>query len=146
MGNLAGIAKKEDFGAPMILLDAASVTTESGVENDIRGNPGKRQVTVISKDCWKEACEELKAELPWTTRRANLMVEGILFEDLLDKQIHIGELELLVTGPCAPCSRMEGMHAGLQKALTPKLRGGITCTVLKSANINIGDSVTVIDG
>ena len=47
MTKLIGIAYKTEKRGAMITTEAASVTQKTGVEKDIFGRPGKRQVTVV---------------------------------------------------------------------------------------------------
>jgi MOSC domain-containing protein YiiM len=67
----------------MELLSESLVTPELGVVGDYRGRakpngrPSRRQVSVLRREDWAEAEAELADELPWTMRRANLMVEGV---------------------------------------------------------------------
>lgn len=123
----------------MIELQAAEITLEKGVENDFRGKPGKRQVTLLSAERWAEACQAVGETLPWTTRRANLLVEGIDFDALEGQQLRVGQAILQVNGECEPCSRMDEAKAGLQKAMKPRLRAGLLATVLVPGNIKVGD-------
>ena len=143
MGRLVGIARREAKRAEMQMLDTADISAQTGVANDFRGKPGNRQVTVISREAWAAACEDLGQEIPWTTRRANLLVEDIELPQRTGDVIEIAGVRLLVTMEVDPCSRMEEQFAGLQAALTPDWRGGVACTVLKGGPIRIGDSVSV---
>jgi len=140
-GRVVAIARKEKSRAPMEELDAAFVTTEAGVEGDYRGNPDDRQVTVVTRESWQAACAEMGKEIPWTTRRANILIEGLRVEGKLGKTIRIGDLALQITGETDPCSRMEEQVAGLRQALTPDWRGGVTCRVASSGRIAVGDGV-----
>jgi len=142
-GNLLAIATKEAKRAPIILLESTNITTDKGVEGDHRGKPGDRQITVISQDSWDEACQDLNKSLPWTARRANLLVGGIRFNKSAGQFIHIGELVLEITGETKPCDRMDEFYQGLQEALRPEWRGGITCKVLNPGSIKIDDVVTL---
>ncbi|MCJ8301899.1 MOSC domain-containing protein [Shewanella sp.] len=142
MSTLIAIGFKPIKQQPMTLVTKASVTCSHGVEQDFFGRPGKRQVTVMSKEQWHTVCAELNAMLPWTTRRANLLVEGLSFTPAhVGKILQIGELKLEITGETDPCKKMEIAHAGLEAALRPDWRGGVTCRVLNDAVINAGDSV-----
>jgi len=142
MASLQGISYKVVKRGPMLETSNALVTTTTGVAQDIFGKPSKRQVTVLSAEQWQQACNQLNIDLPWTTRRANLLIEGLLFDaDSVGKILNIGELQLLITGETDPCKKMELVQPGLEAALTPDWRGGITCRVLNDANINIGDTV-----
>ena len=142
MTKLIGIAYKTEKRGTMITTEGASVTQKTGVENDIFGRPGKRQVTVMSIQQWQQACNEVDKNLPWFTRRANLLVDGISFSAQdQGKQIVIGELILEITGETDPCKKMEIAYPGLEKALLPDWRGGVTCHVLNDASIAINDLV-----
>ena len=126
--RLLAIAVRRRSRGTMQELAEAEVTLDGGVGDDFRGRAGRRQVTVLSLESWQAACRELgQPELPWTTRRANLLVTGV---DLAAAGVlRIGEVELEVTGETAPCERMEEACPGLRAALTPAWRGGVTCRV-----------------
>ncbi len=144
MGRLVGIARRDQKRAEMEILDDADISEQTGVANDFRGKPGKRQVTVISATAWAAACEELGQEIPWTTRRANLLVEDIELPQRTGDIIEIAGARLLVTMEVDPCSRMEEQFKGLRSALTPEWRGGVACAVLKGGPVRLGDSVSVL--
>jgi len=143
MGKLAGIARRDRKRAPMENLTRAEIRTGSGVAEDSRGKPGPRQVTVISVAAWQDACAEVGTEIPWTTRRANLLVEGIDLANTVGAVFHIGAVRLLVTGEVDPCSRMDEQCPGLTDALRPAWRGGVSCTVLAGGPVAIGDAVVL---
>lgn len=140
-GKVLAIARRAASKAPMEELDTAHVSVEAGVEGDLRGEPGERQVTILTRESWHAACAEVGEELPWTTRRSNILIEKLRVEGKLDSRICIGDLELAITGETDPCNRMEEQVAGLRRALTPDWRGGVTCRVLKSGSIRVGDRV-----
>ena len=142
-GKLLGIAIKKSTRAPMILKKSAIVTIEKGVNGDHRGNQGDRQVTVISRESWEKACQDLKKSLPWISRRANLLIEGIVIKKSTGKFLQIGELVMLITGETKPCYRMDESYPGLQEVLKTEWRGGVTCRVIKSGNIKIDDAVSM---
>ena len=83
---------------------------------------------------------ELGAALPWTLRRANLLVARISLRPLAGSRIVIGEVILEVTGAADPCRRMDEAHAGLRRALTPSGRGGVRCRILVGGRIAVGDA------
>lgn len=143
MGRLVGIARRDKKRAVMQVLETAEISTNSGVALDFRGKPGKRQVTVISADVWRQVCQELGTEVPWTTRRANLLVEGLVLPRVAGGEIRIGDVRMRVTGETDPCSRMDEQCAGLTAALKPEWRGGVCCTVLSSGAVTIGDAVSL---
>ena len=140
-GKLLGIAIKKDTNLPMIELTEAQVTLESGVDSDFRGKPGRRQITVVSREAWEEACSELGVNISWINRRANILIEGLPTKGKIGYELQIGETLLKITGETKPCTRMDQNHQGLQNALKPEWRGGVTCQVLKPGKIEVGSDV-----
>ena len=138
--RLLAIAVRHRSRGAMQELAEAAVTREDGVADDFRGRTGRRQVTVLSLESWQAACREAgDPKLPWTTRRANLLVTGV---DLAAAAVlRIGEVELEVTGETAPCERMEEAYAGLRAALEPAWRGGVTCRVRQPGTLRPGAPV-----
>lgn len=143
MGKVLGIARRGKSRAPMEALDAVDVAVETGVEGDVRGSLRDRQVTVLARESWDAACEALGRKLPWTVRRANILVEGLHLAGEVGKTIRIGDLALVVTGETDPCSRMEEQAEGLREALLPDWRGGVTCRVAQGGAIRVGDGAEI---
>ena len=143
MPTLIAIARKPASRAPMAELESARVTTSAGVDGDIRGKPGDRQVTILCRDAWRTACAELDVELPWTYRRANLLVDGIPLFESTGTFLRIGNALFEITGETEPCGLMESQHTGLLAALQPDWRGGVCCRVLAGGTISVGDNVAV---
>jgi MOSC domain-containing protein YiiM len=142
-GKLIAIAVRAKSRAPMVEVDQATITSERGVAGDFRGTPGSRQVTLLSAADWNAACEVLGEQLPWTVRRANLLVEGLALCDTTDAIIRIGEVVLQVSGETKPCSRMDEAAPGLRRALTPRWRGGVCCRIISGGKVAPGAAVTL---
>lgn len=144
MITLTAIAIKHASRSPMQELSSSSISTESGLEGDFRGKPGNRQITLLSHESWQQACGELRAELSWLTRRANLLLTGISFspEDV-GKVLVIGDVRLEITRETNPCKRMNEIQQGLEKTLTPDWRGGVCCRVLKGGQVSAGDVASI---
>lgn len=144
MGTLKGIGYKLKKYGVVETAKEAYVGLLTGVDRDIRGLPGKRQVTVLSEEAFDEACTELGANLPWTIRRANLLISGINLENSKGKSLQIGKVVLEITGETGPCYRMDEQFEGLKDALQPNWRGGVTCRVVSEGYISLGDEVNLI--
>lgn len=141
LGRLRGIATRPAKRTVMIAKPMGEILASTGVGGDFGRKRGKRQVTVLSEEAWRAACDELGVVLPWTTRRANLLVAGIPLQPLAGSRIVIGEVILEVTGETDPCKRMDEQHEGLRAALTPQGRGGVTCRVIAAGKIAVGEEV-----
>jgi MOSC domain-containing protein YiiM len=62
----------------------------------------------------------------------------------IGKVIHIGELQLLITGETQPCIKMDWVHKGLSAVLN-NFRAGVTCKVLNDADIKVGDTIHITE-
>ena len=148
--RLLAIAVRRRSRGAMLELPRAAVTAAQGVADDLRGRPGRRQVTVLSLEAWQAACAAAgRPDLPWTARRANLLVTGIDLAAVNQAAaagadgavLRIGAVELEVTGETAPCERMEEACPGLLAALAVGGRGGVTCRVRRGGGLAAGDPV-----
>ena len=137
--RLIGIALRNKRRGQMCQIDTAAIGLKFGVKGDYRGRAGPRQVTILSQDSWSDACGQLNIDLPWTIRRANLLVTGKRFssEDV-GRIISIGKVELRITRETNPCHRMDDASAGLTEALDIDWRGGVCCRVEQEGIIRIG--------
>jgi len=140
-GRLIGIARARELRAPLDEMDEASVSERSGIDGDARGIKQGRQVTILFREGWEDACRELDAALPWVTRRANLYVEGLERPRMAGGRIEIGNVVLAVAEETRPCELMERAHRGLRHALIPDWRGGVCCDVVRGGMLRVGDAV-----
>jgi MOSC domain-containing protein YiiM len=122
------------------------VSLEAGLVGDYKGAKFPlRQITVLTREAWRAAAVEIgDPGLPWTVRRANLLVEGVELPRAKGGILGVGPVRLEVTGQTYPCVRMEEAHAGLLKALARNWRGGVICRVLSGGQIGLGEAVEVL--
>ncbi|MHC8495124.1 MOSC domain-containing protein [Thalassospira sp. SM2505] len=144
--ELIGIARKSKSRAPMDSLDQVTASTDLGIDGDYRGKLRRRQVTILAEEGWQAAINEInRPDLPWTTRRANLLVRGIDLPREKGSKLVIGTVTFEITGETDPCSRMDDAASGLMDAMTPDWRGGVTCRVIEGGELRLGDSAFVIE-
>ncbi len=145
-GKLIGIARAEELRQPLVETNAAQVTVERGIVGDARGIKRGRQVTILFREGWEDACRDVGEPLPWITRRANLLVEGFERPHRKGDSIRIGEVVLVVTEETEPCFLMERARSGLKAALEPDWRAGVCCNVVSGGAIALGDPVDYVAG
>ena len=122
-------------------VGAATLDAGRGIKgNANRG--GRRQVTIIARERWTELMRELGADLPPSTRRANLMVSGVDLENSRGRILRIGPVRLKINGETKPCEQMEDAHTGLQALMRPRWGGGAFAEVLDDGEIRVGDPVS----
>jgi MOSC domain-containing protein YiiM len=143
LGTLRAIAVREASRAPMKEQQQVEVTVTQGIVQDYRGT-GLRQVTLLDTKQWQQVIAEIGVELPWHTRRANLLLEGISLPETVGKRLQIGECVFAVGGETTPCPRMDELQPGLRRTLTPEMRGGVWGKVLRGGQLRVGDSVRAL--
>ena len=144
MATLIGIAKTSKLLAEMEELTEAQIEIDSGLQGDARGTKRQRQISILFEDDWKDACNELGADLSWLTRRTNLFVSGMRAPREPGARIKIGNVELEVRVETEPCDLMDKQHQGLRATLEDNWRGGVCCSVQKPGNIKIGNDVKIV--
>ncbi len=146
--HIRAIAKRDQRRAPMQEVPAGDITVEAGLVGDFKGAKHKtRQITILAKEDWQNALADLSlsaGDLHWTTRRANLLCEGLRLPRVKGAILTIGAVKLEVTGQTHPCRRMDEAHPGLLKALAPQWRGGVTCTVLSPGRVALEDEIKIL--
>jgi MOSC domain-containing protein YiiM len=140
-GELLGIAVRSKSRAPMQECMLAELDSARGVCGDSQGK-GERPVTLMSAELWQDAQDELEEELPWTLRRANLLMSGLDFSTLQGCELVIGDCRLVVRDTTPPCPRMDEQVPGLTSALGHG-RCGLWATVESPGQIQVGDTIQV---
>jgi len=112
----------------------------AGLEGD-HARPGLRAVTLFQAEHLAAVGSYLgRGPLDPALLRRNLVVAGLNLSALKDRPLAVGSAVLRITGPCAPCSRMEAvLGPGGYAAL--RGHGGWCAEVLDKGGLAIGDMV-----
>ena len=140
IGRVVAIAIRTAVRGPMQEVSCADAVTNGGLEGDIPSSPD-RGITFLAKGDWSDVTRQLQADLPWHTRRANVLIDIDTLGHLIGKQVSIGLVEVAITGETKPCGLMDSLHAGLKNALKPNCRAGVHGHVLQSGTIRVGDEI-----
>ena len=144
--RVCGLAIRPGKRAALEERSSLQLTPTSGVVDD-HGSVPRRHLTILARSQWQTVGQQLGRDLPWTIRRANMLVSDIEFDAKWSgKTLTIGDVKLLVHGELTPCHRMEEQVTDLHDLLLPDWRGGIFCEVLDAGEIKIGDSLEILDG
>jgi MOSC domain-containing protein YiiM len=143
VGTLKSIAVRQASRAPMQEQTAVDVTMAEGIVQDYRGT-GLRQVTFLDIAQWRQVMEALGVDLPWHTRRANLLIEGCDLPAAVGWRLQIGDCRFAIGGETEPCQRMDELQAGLRQALGPNMRAGVWGKVLQGGRLEVGQSVHLL--
>lgn len=143
VGAVLGIALRYQDKGKMREVTEVSGVENGGLEGDLASRP-ERGVTLIASKQWKQAIKELGVDLPWYTRRANILIDSDGLGGLIGKRIRIGEIELKVNDETRPCELMDRLEPGLKDVLKPDCRGGVNGRIVKAGRVRVGDEVRII--
>jgi MOSC domain-containing protein YiiM len=142
-GTVLALALRPEKGGVMALAESLLLTPENGVVGD-HGTSKNRQVTLLDEANWIAACEEISADLPWTARRANILIQGLDLPKLVEQQVRVGTALVEVIGEVDPCYVMDAAQNGLKAALKPDWRGGVYARVIESGQVSTDDNILLI--
>jgi len=145
MGTVIGLARRKKLRGEIELVESVYIDRKTGLSGDIRGTALNRQVTLLSNRSWDDVCRELKEEIPWTYRRANILIDNFDFIKKSGYRIQVGEVILQVTRETDPCPRMDEQLQGLTNALLSDWRGGVCCNVIEGGDVKLGSEVKILD-
>jgi MOSC domain-containing protein YiiM len=140
MAVLHQIWIKRAHRGPMDAAVRATLVPGRGIAGNA-DQGGRRQVTLIDLERWRELMDRLGADLDTGARRANLVIESLDLFDSRGKTLRIGSARLHVLGQTRPCERMEEVFPGLQAAMRERWGGGAYAEVIEGGDISVGDVV-----
>ncbi len=153
-GRLEAIVLRPQRRADAVRADEAEVVAHRGLTGDHTAlrRSARRQVTLLQAE-HLPVIEALTGQaVPPELLRRNLVVSGINLlaarSPFADVVLHVrlgDQVVMEITGPCAPCSRMEELLGpGGYNAL--RGHGGVTARVLVGGVLRVGDAVRVAAG
>jgi MOSC domain-containing protein YiiM len=142
-GRVERLWVKRAQRGPMDAVTEAQFIARRGIAGNA-DTGGRRQVTIISRERWRELTEAL-GEIDPVLRRANVMVSGIELEQSRGRLLQVGAATVRVNGETRPCRALDFALEGLQKALDPHWGGGVYAEVIDGAVVRLDDVVRWID-
>jgi MOSC domain-containing protein YiiM len=124
---------------PMRAVTELSLRVGHGIEGN--ADVGRRQVAIIARERWQQACDQIGAAVDPVLRRANVLVSGLDLAASRGRTLAIGTMRLRIGGENRPCRLMDQFHDGLQAALDADWGGGVHAKVLTNGVIRMGDPV-----
>jgi MOSC domain-containing protein YiiM len=139
-GHLDWIGLRAERLAEVQEVDRVEVT-ETGLNGD-HGRPGKRAVTLIQAEHLPVIAALAGVDrVELATLRRNLVISGLNLGAFRGRLVRVGAVVLRITGPCAPCSRMEAaLGPGGYNAM--RGHGGWCAEVVEPGVIARGDTVS----
>ncbi|MGB3409202.1 MAG: MOSC domain-containing protein [Jannaschia sp.] len=117
--------------------------TERGLDGD-HASPGKRAVTLIQSEHLPVIAALCDGDVTPGALRRNLVVSDINLAALKGRIVQLGTVKMRISGPCAPCSRMEETlgHGGYSAV---RHHGGWCAEVVEAGEIALGDALVALE-
>ena len=101
-------------------------------------------LSIIESENIDEYNKKYNLNIPYLDFRRNIVTKGIRLNNLINKKIIIGEVQLDVIDLCRPCRHLSE-KLNKNNIIKEFLRkGGIRCEILNDGKISITDQMTII--
>ena len=140
-----GVCKKNS--QKIYEINEIEVLSEKGILGDRHFNEHKdhkEQITLIEKENIDYYNNKYKTKIPYIDFRRNIVTEGIELNNLVQKEIEIGNIKILPYQLCRPCSHLEQMVNSKNIIKEFLKKGGLRCEVLVSGKVKIGDEIKIL--
>ena len=129
---------------PMKEVNSIEVLANKGIVGDRHFhdfNDPYNQLSLIESENIDEYNIKFGLNIPYINFRRNVITKGIKLNDLIEKKLKIGNVELKAIELCRPCRHLTEMLD--QKNILKEFmrKGGLRCQILTSSKINIGDKI-----
>ncbi|MGC1427007.1 MAG: MOSC domain-containing protein [Albidovulum sp.] len=141
-GRVEWIGLRPERLAPVTSVEQSMLEFQGFVGD--HGRPGKRAVTLIQAEHLPVIAALAQGDQvqPEMLRR-NIVISGINLTALRHARLMIGDAEVAISVPCAPCSRMEkALGTGGYNAM--RGHGGWCAEVKVPGRVAVGDTVHVV--
>ena len=107
-------------------------------------NDDRNQITLIESENIDYYNNKFKTNYHYIEFRRNIVTKGIKLNDLVEKKLLIGKIEVKGHDLCRPCKHLEEMLKGKDIIKEFLRKGGLRCEILISGQINEGDEIKII--
>ena len=133
---------------PISEVNSIEVLANKGILGDRHfheSNDPYNQLSLIESENIDEYNIKFGLNIPYINFRRNVITKGIKLNDLIEKKLKIGNVELKAIELCRPCRHLTEMLD--QKNILKEFmrKGGLRCQILTSSKINIGDKIEIIN-
>jgi len=101
----------------------------------------KSQITLIEKENIDYYNQKYNTQIRYIDFRRNIVTEGIGLNNLIGKEVQIGEIKIFPYELCLPCKHLEQMVNGKNIVKEFLKKGGLRCKILSSGTVKIGDEI-----
>jgi len=147
MSKVFKICITKKSGQDLEDIDVINVIANKGIKNDRYFNNDNEhdvQLTLIEKENIDYYNDISEIQIPYINFRRNIITSGIQLNDLIGKELFIGNVKIKAHRLCDPCKYLQDKLN--DKNLVKKLlnRGGLRCQILTDGIISVNDEINII--
>ena len=144
MAKVVGIGIAKNKGDLIQNVKNAEAIKGKGIQNDrkLRENNQKEcQITLIEIENINYFNDISKTNISPFDFRRNIITENIRLNDLIGKELFVGEVKLKAHDLCRPCKYLQDKLK--QKNIVKEFlhKGGLRCEILTNGKITVGDII-----
>ena len=147
MSEIIKIGITENNNRNINAVNAIDLVAGKGVIGDryFKGyNDPFNHLSIIEGESIDEYNKKYDLNIPYLDFRRNIVTKGIKLNDLINKKILIGGVQLDVIDLCRPCRHLSE-KLDKDNIIKEFLRkGGIRCEILNDGKISINDQIKII--
>ncbi len=119
-----------------------TVRSNFGIVGDYRSDKFQiGQITLVEAEIIDTMSHKLGYDIPDGASRRQIMVKGIMLNELIGRNLRMGQILVRVETKCNPCNNMEKkIGPGAKNAMDDK--GGIRCRIIEGGELHVGDKIT----
>jgi MOSC domain-containing protein YiiM len=146
-GRLEWIGLSSAHRAPLHVVAEVEAVAGRGLVGDRHAKTGRasnREVTLVSREALDAVGRWLARDVNPEDVRRNLLVSGVNVTALKGCRFRVGDVLLLGTAPCDPCTRMEeALGEGGLAAM--RGMGGLCAKVIEGGTLRVGDPLVFVE-
>ncbi len=123
--------------------DHVTVRSNFGIVGDYRSDKFQiGQITLIEIEAIDAMSRKLGYDIPASASRRQITVKGIELNELIGRNLRMGQILVRVEDKCNPCKNMETkIGPGAKDAMNDK--GGIRCRIIEGGELHVDDKISV---
>ena len=147
MSEVIKIGVTKNHNQEIIEVNEISLIADKGIVGDRHFrdyNDPFNQLSIIESENIDEYNFRNKLNIPHLNFRRNIVTKGIRLNDLVEKRIKIGSVNLEVIDLCRPCRHLSEKLERNDIIKEFLRKGGIRCQIINNGEISLGDQIKII--
>ena len=145
MGKVLSLGITLNSGEKILEVSKIEVLLKKGIINDRHFSKIKEtrnNITLIESENIDFYNSKSNTKIPYINFRRNIITKDIKLNELLQKKIKIGSVQILAYQLCKPCRYLQEMLGYNDIVKEFSLKGGLRCEILNDGTINVGDEIS----